>query len=158
VREERVVVEAVAGARDEIARSALELDDVLQLMCDTALGLLGADGVAAHLVVDDELEVRRVAGYPQRALGVRLALGTSLAGQCVRTGHAVRTGDSMHDPRTDFRSVARSGFASLLCVPIIDYDVPVGVLQVGARRELAFGDREETVLALLAEVVAAHLV
>jgi GAF domain-containing protein len=157
VSQERAIIEALAGARDEIARSALGLDDVLQLMCDTALGLLGADAIAAHLVEGDELVVGKVAGYPERAVGVRLDLGRSLAGQCVRTGHAVRTGDSLHDPRTDFRSVARSGFASLLCVPIIDYGLPIGVLQAGARRELAFGDREETVLALLADVVVAHL-
>jgi GAF domain-containing protein len=157
MREELAIVQAVAGARDEIARSALELDDVLQLMCDTALGLLGADAMAAHLVQEDALVVCRVSGYPERAIGVRLELGQSLAGQCIRTGHAVRTGDSLHDPRTDFGSVSRSGFASLLCVPITDYGLPVGVLQAGARREVAFGDRDETVLALLADVVAAHL-
>jgi GAF domain-containing protein len=151
------VAEAVAGAHDEIERSALDLDDVMQLVCDTVLGLLGADGVAAHLVEGEELVVCAVAGYPQRAVGVRHGLGTSLAGQCVRVGHAVRTGDSLHDPRTDFRSVSRSGFASLLCAPITDYDLPVGVLQAGAHRQTAFGDCEERVLGLLAEVVAAHL-
>jgi GAF domain-containing protein len=147
----------VSGARDEIARSALDLDQVMQLVCDTALGLLAADGIAVDLVEGEELVVCAVSGSPSGAVGARLGLGTSLSGQCIRTGHAVRTADTLHDPRTDFRYIASTGFGSMLCVPIADYDLPVGVLKAGARRQGAFGDREATVLGLLAEVVAAHL-
>jgi GAF domain-containing protein len=157
MREERAVLEAVAGARDEIAREALDLRRVMQLACDTAIALVGADAVAVDLVDGDELVVRAVAGWVTDVLGVRLGLGSSLAGQCVRTGRAIRCGDTLHDPRSDLRYISQTGFWSVACVPITDYGLPVGVVTAAARRERAFRERDVAVLGLLAEVVGAHL-
>jgi GAF domain-containing protein len=157
MREERAVLQAVAGAREEIARAALDLGAVLQLVCDTALGLLAADTVVVDLVEGEELVVCALSGSYREGLGARLGLGSSLAGGCLRTGRVIRCGDTLHDPRSDFRHVSRSGFRSILCVPIVDYGLPVGVLQAASRREHAFADREAGDLGLLAEVVANHL-
>ncbi|MCW3006327.1 MAG: domain S-box protein [Solirubrobacterales bacterium] len=157
MREERAVLEALAVARGEIARSALGFEEVMQLMCDTALGLLGADAVAVDFVVGDELITHAITGDGSAHVGLVLSLSASLAGLCARTGHVINCGDSLHDPRTDFGYLSRTGHASVLCVPILEYGLPIGVFKAGSQRNDAFGDREATVLRLLAEVIVAHL-
>jgi GAF domain-containing protein len=157
VREDWAVLEALDGARSEIERSALDLEAVMTLICETALGLTGADAVAVDLVEGEELVVCAVAGDGFSYVGKRLGLGNSLAGQCVRVGHPVRCGDPLHDPRVDFRFLSLTRHESVVCVPLIHYELPIGVLKAGAARPDAFGDRSTAVLSLLADVIVAHL-
>jgi GAF domain-containing protein len=151
------VLEALDGARDEIARSALDLGAVMELICDTARELTGADMVAVDLVEGDELVTCAVSGDSAAHPGMRLDLARSLAGQCVLVGHEVRCGEVLHDPRVDFSIAAIMGMHCVVCVPLVHYGLPVGVLKAAAVEPWTLGDRETRMLGLLGELIVAHL-
>jgi diguanylate cyclase (GGDEF)-like protein len=151
------VLLAVVEAQSEIASADLDLDAVMALVCTKAEELTGADGAVVELAEGDEMVYRAASGSARPLVGLRLRRDGSLSGRCVAEGHALVCHDAATDPRVAGAAGARFGAVSLLCVPLIDRNGPVGVLKVLSGHRRAFGERDEDALNLLSGLIAAQM-
>jgi signal transduction histidine kinase/PAS domain-containing protein len=123
--------------------SSLEPDDVLRLVAQNAMELLGARGsfVATPLPAGQEVRVAPALGVMAQMDGTRVPLAGSAAELVLREG-TQRFNDPEHLPvESALLPLARRlGLGSLLLVPVRAYGEPLGVLGVVDRRG---GFREE---------------
>ncbi len=148
---------AIIDTQNEIAASALELDEVMMLIARRAKELVGADAAALELPEGNEMVYRAASGVAEPLLGLRLPLRDSFSGQCLQSGEVLNCTDSSQDPRVNPEACRRMGAVSIMCVPVCRVIRPVGVLTVYSGSRDAFQDTDGRTLELLAGAVAAHL-
>lgn len=114
--------------------SSLELDEVLEQICRESAGAFNVDSGLVWLAEGDDLV--GFAGYgPAREgfVGVHVGLGdASILGARVlveRRGEYINYAET--DPRASRELVHRMGLKSLLGVPMVQDDAPIGTLVVG---------------------------
>ncbi len=126
---------------------SLDLQRVLDEGCEAIRRLLDASNVFVMLHDASVGELRGAAGTSGVAkdfVGARQALsGTGLAAEAVRQRCALVSEDAASDPRVNQVLRARYGEASVLVVPLLRRDEPVGVVVVDeCRRIRRFTDAE----------------
>lgn len=70
----------IISIQTEIAKLGLDLPNVMQLVTDRTLSLIGADGAAIELAEGDEMVYRATAGSAQSQIGLRIKRDASLSG------------------------------------------------------------------------------
>jgi len=120
-----------------------------------------AGGCSIYLIEDDgsSLVLRATRGLRPEAVGtVRLRVGEGIVGAALEAREAVAVPDRQHDER--FRFFPESGeerFRSLLAVPLVLREIPLGVLTVQTARPRVFSAEElellETISAQVASIV-----
>ncbi len=147
----------VISIQSEIAKLGLDLGDVMALVVDRTLPLIGADGAAIELAEGDEMVYRAASGIAQSHLGLRLKRAQSLSGQCVSEGKLLRCDDSEADPRVDREACRQIGLRSMIVMPLKHRDVTVGVLKALSTSQQKFRKSDEAVLGLLSDVVGSAM-
>lgn len=147
----------VISIQTEIAKLGLDLGEVMALVAERTLSLIGADGAVIELAEGSDMVYRAAAGNARSHLGLRLSRETSLSGLCVRTGTMLRCDDSEHDPRVDRAACRQVGLRSMIVMPLKHNDATVGVLKGMSAQPGKFQKRDEAVLGLLSEVVGAAM-
>ena len=145
------------GVQNEIAVADLDLDEVMCLVAERAQALTCADAAVVEIAEGDDLVYRVGTGEAHHHLGLRLSVGASLSGLCVRTGQVLRSDDTTSDPRVDADAVERIGARSMICVPLVHREAPVGVLKVYAGEAGRFDDEDVHTLRLLSGLIAAQM-
>jgi EAL domain-containing protein (putative c-di-GMP-specific phosphodiesterase class I) len=138
-------------------RRAVDPLALMQRVADQALATLaGADGVLVGLVVDDG-SLRYVCGAGATAahVGEALSLKDSLSGRALREGRTLMTEDTETDPRVDREATRAHHIRSMVSVPLLRGDAPLGVLNVSSSTPQAFEPRDVVLLAGLAEFMSA---
>jgi PAS domain S-box-containing protein len=131
--------------------SRLEIDEVLQMIADEAKRLTDADISAVYLLEGDQLEISYVSGdVPDSIRGYRLSLDDSIAGLVVRTQKAVVIPDTWDDPRVDRSASDQVQARSLLIVPLVSGEGPIGTITVANRAPGDFPPEDERLLTRLA--------
>jgi EAL domain-containing protein (putative c-di-GMP-specific phosphodiesterase class I)/putative methionine-R-sulfoxide reductase with GAF domain len=132
-------------------RRAVDPLALMQRVADQALAALdGADEVLVGLLVEDgSLRYVCAAGSTTEHVGEEVSLEHSLCGQALREGRTLLAGDSETDPDSP-----ADGTGSMVSVPLMRPDGPLGVLNARSRRPHAFEPRELVLLAGLAEFVS----
>jgi diguanylate cyclase (GGDEF)-like protein len=148
---------AIIETQNELAASALDLDAVLTLVVRRAQALTGSNAAVLELPDDQEVVFRAASGSAEPLLGLRLPVGDSFSGQCLRSGEILNCADSGTDARVNPEACRRLDALSILCVPVRRVIRPVGVLTVYSGERGAFQYADERTLDLLAGVIAAHL-
>jgi diguanylate cyclase (GGDEF)-like protein len=148
---------AIIQTQTEIAASDLDLDEVMGLIARRAQDLTRANGGVIEIADGDEMVYRVTTGEATPFLGVRLKMGESLSGLCVREEKVLRSDDTSKDPRVDGEACQRVNAHSMLCVPLIHREETVGVLKVFAGHTNHFDDTDVETLELLSELIAAHM-
>lgn len=148
---------AIIAMQNEIARSSIGFENVMQVVAERAMVLTGATGAVVELVDEDAMLYRAACGSVAGFAGFRIPQEGSLAGLCVRERRALHAADTASDDRVDRAACARVGAASMVCVPLFYLGDAAGVLKVVASRAHAFDAATQTVLALLADVIAASM-
>ena len=120
----------VVELQNEIAATALDLDQVMALVAERSQALIGAAAAVVEIAEGDEMVYRVASGTAEPFLGLRLRIDASLSGLCVRRGEVLHCRDATHDPRVDLDVCRRVGAMSMLCVPLRHGDRVVGVLKV----------------------------
>lgn len=128
------------------------LEQVLDIVCTEAQGLIGATGSAVLLLTDQAwLEVRHRLGKPLAAVGP-VPVDGSLAGQVVRRGQPV----VLNDP-TQFAQIQvyqwPSELSALLAVPLHVNGGVIGVLDV-VNKAGGFTDEDVSLLSVFANQAA----
>jgi len=153
---QKQLIEIIA-IQTEIAKLGLDLGEVMALVVDRTLPLVGADGAAIELAEGDDMVYRAAAGSAGSHLGLRLRRDSSLSGLCVQRGEILRCDDSETDARVDREACRRIGVRSMIVMPLMHKGTVVGVLKAMSARPRHFLKRDETLLGLLSEVVGAAM-
>jgi GAF domain-containing protein len=139
--------------------SSLEIDEILQRVCERARDLCAADTAAISLLDDTgtRLMTATVAGYEPaaemkvRQLGAVPLSRDALAREALERGSAVHAWDYAHDPRTiaeEFGDLNAN--RSVSAVPLIFRGSSIGILFVGWRRRHHLREQERELLETLA--------
>ena len=136
-------------------RRAVDPLALMQRVADQAHAALdGADEVLVGLLVEDgSLRYVCAAGAGGEGVGGEVALEQSLCGRALREGRTVLVSDS--DRRSERHPLRADGGGSMVCIPLMRPDGPLGVLDARSGRPDAFTPPELVLLAGLAEFVSA---
>ena len=149
---------AMIGMQHGIGSAGDDLATVLDAVVIGAMNVIGnADGVVVELREGEDLIYKAVAGDLTPFLGLRLTMENTLSGRCVREGRALATGDAENDERVNPELARRLGIRSMSIAPVLRQGKVVGVLKLQSTKTDAFTEADETVVQLLAGVVAAGL-
>ncbi len=158
-----------AEAEEALRRMAADIsalrdaDAILQQAVDEAKRLLDSRDARIDLVVDGRLRWAFTATGPDlarlRAIDEDFALGEGTAGRAVETGRPVVSGDYLVDERfvhTDEADafIRRSGYRSVLAVPLLGEAGALGALSVASDRLDAYDDEAGELLQALADQAA----
>lgn len=138
--------------------SKLEMDEIMQLIADEARRLTGTDISAVYLLDRDELVISYVSGdVPHNILGYRLSIDDSIAGQVIHNREAILVPDTLADARVDRAAADQVQARSLLIVPLISDQKPIGTITVANRTPGTFRPDVESLLTKLATSVVINL-
>lgn len=142
-------LERIIGAQAQIVQADLGLDAFMQLVVDTLQELTEAKGAVVELVEGDYMVYRAASGAISKHVGMRLRRVNSLSGLCVASAEILRCDDAETDPRVDAAACRTVGVRSMVCTPLFEEGVPVGVLKVMSEQAHGFDDDDVQTLSLM---------
>src|SRR6266536_718755 len=144
-------------AADLVQTERFVLDEVLQLICDRALAITGADGVMIALAQGSDFLCRAAAGPVLVERGARLTRASEFLAECLDSGLVLRCDHSDTDARVERDLTKQLGaFASVL-VPLRGRHAHLGVMQAFSKIPFGFSDGDIRTLDLFAELVLSAL-
>lgn len=155
--EERVLTAALSNRLKELAtlcevgkavNSVLAIEDVMQIILSSAIELLEGRSGSIMLADGDELEVLCEQGN-EAARNARVKIGTGVAGQVAARREPVLISGKVAGDAT--RAVP---VASAVCVPLVNRDSLLGVLNVNGSVDRPFTEYDLRALTLFAEHAA----
>jgi two-component sensor histidine kinase len=153
------------AALREIARSlsaAWDLDTTLDLIARKTTEVMGVNSCTIYLLDNDNqtLRLRASTGLARQALGrATLQIGEGMTGHAVAQNRPVHAADAQHDPHFKWvDDTEEVRFRSLLAVPLVLDDRPIGALNVQTADPHNFTAEEIEVLALISDLAAGALV
>ena len=136
---------------------SLDHDQIMKVVTERAHVITAADGAIVELAEGDEMVYRAVTGLPATWIGLRLRVSSSLSGRCLRLGVPLRCVDTEYDARVDRAATRQLGIRSMVVVPLLSGDTPVGVLKVISTEPDHFSESDVEVLQELADFIAESL-
>jgi TonB family protein len=133
---------AVLSIQQEITSREPDLEEVLSLVSNRAISLLGATGSAIALQRNGVMVCRASGGATGPALGAHLSADFGLSGECLRTGLPILCNDVDKDSRVDTAAAQALGIRSLIVAPVFHHRTTVGVFEVFSC-EAEFFDKED---------------
>jgi len=133
----------------KVLNSTLDLDKLLGVILETALGLVHGDRGTVYLFDRERQELWSRVLKGDRHIEIRLPTGTGIAGYVAATGDTLNIPDAYFDPRFNPEIDKVSGYRtrSILCMPMKNPDgVIVGVFQLLNKDSGAFTADDENVL------------
>jgi N-acetylmuramoyl-L-alanine amidase len=133
------------------------LDEVLQLICDRALAITGADGVMMALTEGADFVCRAASGSILVERGTRVSRESELLAECLDMGLAQRCDDAGTDVRVQLDLTKQLGALASIVVPLRGQHALLGVIQAFSKTPFAFTDGHISSLDLFAELVLSAL-
>lgn len=147
----------VCEIQSRLAQADFNLDDFMQTVVDLLHDLTGSGGVVIELVEGDEMVYRAADAGHAKHLGLRLRRSGSLSGLCVEQQEVLHCADAEADPRVDRDACRAVGVRSMICAPLLEEGLPVGVLKAFDPRPGAFSEDDIDTLRLLAGMLGSAL-
>jgi N-acetylmuramoyl-L-alanine amidase len=144
-------------AADLFQTERFVLDEVLQLICDRAQVITGADGIMIALADGSDFLCRAAAGPLLVERGTRLTRESEFLAECLDSGLVVRCDDSETDARVERDLTKQLGAFASVIVPLRGRHARLGVIQAFSNTPFAFSDGDIRTLDLFAELVLAAL-
>ena len=160
--EERVLTAALSNRLKELAtlntvgkavNSVLALEDVMQIILSSALELLEGESGSIMLRDDDKLEVLCEQGNAA-ARGARMRIGEGVAGQVAERREPVLISGRVASGAGPDGVPRAIPVQSAVCVPLLNRDELLGVLNVNGTLERPFTEYDLRALSLFAEHAA----
>jgi signal transduction histidine kinase len=148
---------AIIATQYDIATAGHNFMDVMTLIAERTQKLTCAKGAAIELIERDELVYRVGTGMASQHVGLRLAIASSLSGECMRLNEILRCDDTESDPRVNRETCRKIGLRSMVVVPLYHSGGAVGVLKVLSTRPRAFSERDARALQLMAGLIGAAM-
>jgi sigma-B regulation protein RsbU (phosphoserine phosphatase) len=140
----RLVVEAA-----KVLNSTLELDRLLGVILETALGLVDGDRGTVYLVNEQRKELWSCVFKGEERVEIRMPTGSGIAGYVAATGETLNIPDAYFDTRfnPDIDRVTGYRTRSILCMPMKNRSGRiVGVFQILNKRSGTFTSDDESIL------------
>lgn len=112
------------------------------------------NGIVVELRDGDQLYYAAASGTSAALIGLRLALSSSLSGQCILEGVPLQCDDAMNDDRVNREACERVGLRSMIVVPIPHQGQTVGVLKFHSDKVADFGEEDMLIAHLLVGPIA----
>jgi L-methionine (R)-S-oxide reductase len=128
----------------------LALDLTLHELVEAAAAATHASAAALALARGDELVCRATIGDYAPDLGIPLYANSGLSGACIRSRMPQHCMDTAADDRVNSAAAQRLGIRSILVVPILEDENPVGIIEVFSSQPSAFSESDEAHLRPLA--------
>jgi signal transduction histidine kinase len=157
LRDDAERLSAIIATQHDIVTAGHDFMTVMRLIAERAQKLTRASGAAIELIERDELVYRVGNGIASRHVGLRLAIASSLSGQCMRLNEILRCDDTETDPRVDREACRKVGLRSMIVVPLHHNGRAVGVLKVLSTGPSAFAERDARALQLMAGLIGAAM-
>ena len=157
LREDAERFSAIIATQYDIATAGHNFVQVMTLIAERTQELTRAKGAAIELIERDELVYRVGTGMASRHVGLRLAIASSLSGQCMRLNETLLCDDTESDPRVNREACHKIGLRSMVVVPLYHNGGAVGVLKVLSTRRRAFSERDARALQLMAGLIGAAM-
>ena len=164
---EALLAEQQAGIRERdaltrvqaaIAAADGKLDVILDVLVSQAMEAVpAAEGGVLELIEDGALVYHTVRGTLKPHRGLRVPLGSSLAGSCAATNEAILVDDARLDDRVLPSLVALVGLRAAVVAPVMRGGSVLGVLKLQSGQAGAFGARDLQVVRLFAGAASAGL-
>ena len=132
-------------------------DEVMQLICDRALAITGADGIMIALADGSDFLCRAASGSMLAERGARLTRESEFLAECLDAGLVVRCDDSDTDARVEFDLTKYLGAFASIMVPLRGRHTCLGVMQAFSKTPFGFSDGDIRTLELFAELVLSAL-
>jgi adenylate cyclase len=151
--------QAVARVFQDLARSQMRLQPILDQVAEAARSLCRSEYSLIHLVEGELLRARADVGVPAEVMEyeslhpLRPSV-TTLAGRVALGKRPVHIPDVFADPEYDFPAVKLADVRTMLGAPVLIEDELVGVIQVGRREVRPFEDAEIELIATFANQCA----
>jgi GAF domain-containing protein/anti-sigma regulatory factor (Ser/Thr protein kinase) len=131
----------------------LHLESVLQTTVQSLRRLLNARASTITMLTDnrDELIVKAADGVEPEFVHAHMALEGSISGKVIKEGKLVYTRDAHKDPEFLFFDLV---VRSLLAVPLVIRDEPVGTLTVDSDQPHAFSESDKQLMTIAAAQVS----
>jgi sigma-B regulation protein RsbU (phosphoserine phosphatase) len=136
----------------KVLNSTLDLDKLLGVILETALGLVEGDRGTVYVVEQEKQELWSRVLKGDRRINIRLPMGSGIAGYVAATGDTLNIADAYLDPRFNPEIDRQTGYRtrSILCMPMKNRDgITVGVFQLLNKQGGPFTRDDETVLGAL---------
>ena len=150
-------LQALAGI-GQVVNSTLELDEVLQIVMDTIVRLMGAE--RGFLMLRDErgeMVTRIARNWEQESINQNeFAISCTIVERVIGGGEAVLTTNAREDPRFGgHESIIAFNLRSILCVPLMVKSELIGVIYTDNRiRTGIFSDSDRDLLTAFANQAA----
>ena len=143
--------------QSELARTGLDLGEVMTLVVERIILLTQAEGAAIELAEGDEMVYRATSGLAKKYLGFRLKQSDSISGHCIETGEILYCKDCERDTRVNRHACQTVGLRSMFVIPLKYYEQTVGILKAMSTRVNGFDRRDRALLTLLSEVIGTSI-
>ena len=150
-------LERIIATQALLAQADLDLPAFMQLVVDTLQELTGAKGAVVELVDGEHMVYRSASGTMSEHVGLRLLRANSLSGLCVSTASILQCDDAQIDARVDAAACQKVGVRSMVCTPLFERGLPVGVLKVMSAQACGFDQDDIQTLELLGAALGAAL-
>ncbi len=140
-----------------LALAGFDLQTFMQLVVERMLLLTPATGSVVELIENGEIVYTAASGSVAPFVGMKLAMGNSLTGLCVRDREIKISNDTSMDPRVDAAACKRVSAASMVLVPLMRGSEPTGVLKVLSNKANAFSEDDVDTLQLMAALLGGAL-
>lgn len=148
----------------EIARSlsaAWDLDTTLDLIARKTTEVMRVNSCTIYLLDTDSqtLRLRASTGLARQALGrATLQIGEGMTGHAVARNRPIYAADAQHDPHFKWvDDTEEVRFRSLLAMPLVLNDRPIGALNVQTAEPRDYDEDEIELLALICDLAAGAL-
>lgn len=147
----------IVGLQQEVVTSDLDLIGLMGLICERTQALTNATGAVVEIAEGMDMVYKACSGSLTKSVGLRLKRATSLSGMSVAKNEVLHCEDSETDPRVDREACRKVGACSMICVPLINKNITVGVLKVVSPVAHNFSEKHVTILRIIAGLLSASI-
>ncbi len=157
LKEDAERLSAIIATQYDIATADLDLRMLMDLIVGRARELTHASGGVIEFIEGDHTIYQVATGNAASQIGMKLNIGGSLSGECVRTGEMIWCDDSEIDPRVNAAECREIGVRSIIVVPMYHNRKVIGVLKVLASQPNAFDRGAMRTIQLMGGLISAAM-
>jgi diguanylate cyclase (GGDEF)-like protein/PAS domain S-box-containing protein len=147
----------IIATQTMLAKADLDLDAFINLVVERMGILTNATGTVVEMVDGDEMVYKAAAGTLTEHIGMRLKIGDSLSGLCIKSREVLNCIDTENDPRVNIAACRKVNAGAMVVAPLFKSGEPVGVLKIMATEPSSFTDRDLQTLRLMAGLIGAAI-
>lgn len=147
----------IIATQTMLAKANLDLDTFINLVVERMGILTSATGTVVEMVDGDEMVYKAAAGTLTEHIGMRLKIGDSLSGLCIKSREVLNCIDTENDPRVNLAACRKVNAGAMVVAPLFKAGDPVGVLKIMATEPSSFTDRDLQTLRLMAGLIGAAI-